>query len=69
MAHFREVCQIERGSSILYLVSVAFLRAVGKGSSVRLAAFNTVEKERSDPPAIWQMSLKYPTVLLPKDEV
>lgn len=69
MAHFREVCQIERGSNTLYLVSVAFLRAVGKGSSIHLTAFNPVEKERSDPPALWQMSLKYPTVLLPKDEV
>lgn len=58
-----EVCQTDRWNSTLYLVSVAFLRAVGKGSSIHFAAFNPVEKERSEAPAIWQMSLKYPTVL------
>lgn len=30
---------------------------------LHFAAFNPVEKERSEAPAIWQMSLKYPTVL------
>lgn len=63
MANLREVCQTERCNSTLYLVSVTFLRAVGKGSSIHFAAFNAVEKERSEAPAIWQMSLKYPTVL------
>lgn len=42
----------------MYLVSLAFLRAFDKGS-----AFNSVRKERSETPAIWQISLKYPTVL------
>lgn len=64
MANLRErLCQTEWWSSTLGLVSIAFLRAVGKGSSVHFAAFNPEEKERSEAPAIWQMSLKYPAVL------
>lgn len=47
----------------LYLVSLAFLRAFDKGSAIHFAAFNPVRKGRSEAPAIWQISLKYPTVL------
>lgn len=47
----------------LSLVSLAFLRACGKGSAIHFAAFNPVGKGRSEAPAIWQISLKYPTVL------
>lgn len=46
----------------LYLVSLVFLRAFGKGSAIHFAAFNPVGKVRSEAPAIWQISLKYPTV-------
>lgn len=47
----------------LYSVSLALLRAFDKGYAIHFAAFNPVRKGRSETPAIWQISLKYPTVL------
>lgn len=52
-----------KSNRTLYLVSLAFLRAFDKGSAIHFAAFNSLRKERSEGPAIWQISLKYPTVL------
>lgn len=64
-----EVCQTERWNSTLYLVSVAFLRAVGKGSSIHFAIFNPVEKRE-----VWSSChladvLEISNCLVPKDAV